>query len=50
LNLVQGRMQLQWELSLDPPAAAEREALIESGIAMFLAAYRSRSPADSFSL
>lgn len=39
LNLVQGRMQLQWELSLDPPDPAERQALIDGGIAVFLAAY-----------
>lgn len=39
LNLVQGRMQLQWELSLGPPSATEREALIEGGIAVFVAAY-----------
>jgi len=40
LNLVRGRMQLQWELSLSPPTDAEYEALIESGIRVFLAAYR----------
>jgi AcrR family transcriptional regulator len=40
LNLVQGRLQLRWELSLGPPSAAEYEALIEGGIRVFLAAYR----------
>lgn len=39
LNLVQGRLQLQWELSLGPPGAAEYDALIEGGIRVFLAAY-----------
>ncbi|MBB4196390.1 TetR family transcriptional regulator [Rhodoblastus sphagnicola] len=40
LSLVQGRLQLRWELSLGPPAAAEYEALIEGGVRVFLAAYR----------
>jgi TetR/AcrR family transcriptional regulator, mexJK operon transcriptional repressor len=40
LNLVQGRLQLRWELSLGPPSATEYEALIEGGIRVFLAAYR----------
>ncbi|ABD86750.1 TetR/AcrR family transcriptional regulator [Rhodopseudomonas palustris] len=39
LNLVQGRLQLQWELSMEPPNAADYEALIEGGIRVFLAAY-----------
>jgi AcrR family transcriptional regulator len=40
LNLVQGRLQLRWELSLGPPDDAEYEALIEGGVRVFLAAYR----------
>jgi hypothetical protein len=40
LNLVQGRLQLRWELSLGPPSAADYEALIEGGVRVFLAAYR----------
>lgn len=39
LSLVQGRLQLRWELALGPPTAAEYDALIEGGIRVFLAAY-----------
>ena len=40
LSLVQGRMHLRWELSLNPPTRAEYQALIEGGIRVFVAAYR----------
>lgn len=45
LSLVQGRMHLRWELSLNPPTRAEYQALIEGGIRVFLAAYRPTPPA-----
>jgi AcrR family transcriptional regulator len=40
LSLVQGRLQLRWELSLGPPSHPEYEDLIEGGVRVFLAAYR----------
>jgi AcrR family transcriptional regulator len=40
LNLVQGRLQLQWELQLDRSSDVEVDALIDGGIHVFLAAYR----------
>lgn len=40
LSLVQGRLQLQWELQLGRPSDAELDAMIDSGIRVFLAAYR----------
>jgi TetR/AcrR family transcriptional regulator, mexJK operon transcriptional repressor len=40
LNLVQGRLQLRWELQLGRPTDAELDALIDGGIRVFLAAYR----------
>jgi len=41
LCLVQGRLQLRWELSLGPPDATEYEALVAGGVRVFLTAYRS---------
>jgi len=40
LNLVQGRLQLQWELQLGRPSDADVDTLIDGGIRVFLAAYR----------
>lgn len=40
LSLVQGRLQLQWELQLGRPSEADVQALIDGGIRVFLAAYR----------
>ncbi|UTD30647.1 TetR family transcriptional regulator [Bradyrhizobium sp. WD16] len=39
LALVQGRLPLNWALSMRPPSEAEYDALIEGGIRVFLAAY-----------
>lgn len=42
LSLVQGRLQLRWELSLGPPNPEEYDALIEGGVQVFCAAYARR--------
>lgn len=39
LSLVQGRLPLNWALSMKPPSEAEYDALIEGGVRVFLAAY-----------
>lgn len=39
LSLVQGRLQLRWELSLGPPNEEDYDALIEGGVQVFCAAY-----------
>lgn len=39
LSLIQGRLILEWSLSMEPPSPAEYRALIDGGIRVFLAAY-----------
>lgn len=41
LSLIQGKLILKWSLSLRAPSEAEYRALVEGGIRVFLAAYRS---------
>ncbi|MBT9371299.1 TetR/AcrR family transcriptional regulator [Rhizobium sp. CSW-27] len=43
LSLVQGDLPLNWALSMKPPAQADYDALIEGGVAVFLAAYGTSS-------
>jgi TetR/AcrR family transcriptional regulator, mexJK operon transcriptional repressor len=40
ISLVQGKLPVKWAMSMQAPSEAERQALIEGGIRVFLAAYQ----------